>query len=161
VGPALVTPTAIPLPARPPRAGSLAPEAELLDRACDRARDGLLAQQRADGHWSYRLQSNVCMEAEYLLLGRILGRADAERERRLVHRILEDQLPDGGFPTYAAGPADADVTVEALAALRAAGLPADHPRVAAARAAAVRLGGVAATRVFTRMWLACAGLRPL
>ena len=105
-----MTATAVALPTRPPRAGSLAPEAELLDQACARARDGLLAQQRADGHWSYRLQSNVCMEAEYLLLGRILGRADADRERRLVARILDDQLPDGGFPTYAAGPADAEVT---------------------------------------------------
>jgi squalene-hopene/tetraprenyl-beta-curcumene cyclase len=150
----------VPLPARPPRAGSLAPEPEVLDRACERARDGLLAQQRPDGHWSYRLQTNVCMEAEYLLLGRILGRSDPGRERRLVARILADQLPDGGFPTYVAGPADADVTVEALTALRAAGLPADHPRVAAARAAAARLGGVAATRVFTRMWLACCGLHP-
>ena len=154
-----MTPVAVPLPARPPRAGSLAPEPDVLDAACARARDGLLAHQRGDGHWSYRLQSNVCMEAEYLLLGRILGRSDPERERRIVARILDDQLPDGGFPTYAHGPSDADVTVEALAALRAAGLPAGHPRVAAARAAAARLGGVAATRVFTRMWLACAGLR--
>lgn len=145
---------------RPPRAGSLAvPDADL-DRACARAVEGLLAQQRPDGHWSYRLESNVCMEAEYLLLARILGRHDPARERRLVHRILEAQQADGGFPVYVGGPSDVDVTVEALVALRAAGLPADDPRVRAARAAAERLGGVAATRVFTRIWLACCGLHP-
>lgn len=152
------TPTT-PFP-RPPRAGSLAVPDAVLDEACARAVAGLRAHQRPDGHWSYRLESNVCMEAEYLLLGRILGRQEPGRERRLVGRILDAQLEDGGFPVYVGGPADVDVTVEALCALRASGLPADDPRVRAARDAAARLGGVAATRVFTRIWLACCGLYP-
>ena len=145
---------------RPTRAGSAAPEDALLDAACSRAVDGLLAQQRDDGHWSYRLESNVCMEAEYVMLGHILGRTDAAREQRIVNRILAEQQADGGWAVYAGGPSDADCTVEAYVALRAAGLPAGHPRVAAARDRISALGGVAATRVFTRMWLACCGLHP-
>jgi squalene-hopene/tetraprenyl-beta-curcumene cyclase len=145
---------------RPARAGSTAPDDALLDQACRRAVDGLLAQQRPDGHWSYRLETNVCMEAEYVMLGRIIGRADPAREQRIVTRILEEQQADGGWAVYRGGPSDADCTVEAYVALRAAGVPADDPAVSAARVCISRLGGVPATRVFTRMWLACCGLHP-
>ncbi len=145
---------------RPSRAGSAAPEDALLDEACRRAVEGLLAQQRPDGHWSYRLETNVCMEAEYVMLGRIVGTADAAREQRIVNRILGEQQPDGGWAVYRGGPSDPDCSVEAYVALRAAGVAADHPAVVAARGCISRLGGVAATRVFTRMWLACCGLHP-
>jgi len=145
---------------RPARAGSAAPDDALLDEACRRAVDGLLAQQRQDGHWSYRLETNVCMEAEYVMLGHLIDRVDSARERRIVTRILGEQQPDGGWAVYRGGPSDADCTVEAYVALRAAGLAADHPAVVAAHGCISKLGGVEATRVFTRMWLACCGLHP-
>ena len=145
---------------RPPRAGSAAPQDALLDAACTHAVEGLMAQQRPDGHWSYRLETNVCMEAEYVMLGRVIGRFDEARERRIVARILGEQQADGGWAVYAGGPSDADCTVEAYVALRAAGLSASHPAVVAAHGCISRLGGVEATRVFTRMWLACCGLYP-
>jgi len=145
---------------RPARAGSAAPDDALLDEACRRAVDGLLAQQRQDGHWSYRLETNVCMEAEYVMLGHLIDRVDPARERRIVTRILGEQQPDGGWAVYRGGPSDADCTVEAYVALRAAGLAADHPAVVAAHGCISKLGGVEATRVFTRMWLACCGLHP-
>jgi squalene-hopene/tetraprenyl-beta-curcumene cyclase len=151
---------AVPVIPRPSRAGSAAPPDAELDVACSSAADGLLAQQRPNGHWSYRLESNVCMEAEYVMLGRILGRLDEGRAQRIVARILAEQQPDGGWAVYAGGPSDADCTVEAYVALRAAGLGPGHPACVAAHGRITALGGLAATRVFTRMWLACCGLHP-
>ncbi len=113
-----------------------------------------------EGWWKGELETNVTMDAEDLLLREFLG-VRAEHETRAAARwIRSKQRTDGTWANFHGGPPDLSTTVEAYVALRLAG---DQPADAhMARAAAyVRdSGGVAATRVFTRIWLALFGEWP-
>src|SRR5581483_2766657 len=72
--------------------------------------------------------------------------------------IRSKQREDGSWATFFGGPPDVSTTVEAYVALRLAGddVAAEHMQRAAGSVRAG--GGVEATRVFTRMWLALLGL---
>src|SRR5262249_34348634 len=67
---------------------------------------------------------------------------------------------DGGWATYHGGRADLSATTEAYVALRLAGDPLDAQHMQRAREVILDLGGLARTRVFTRLWLALFGLWP-
>jgi len=123
-----------------------------------RAVTALRERQRSDGSWQGELESNASITAEHLLLARFLGRADPAREAAAVSWLRRQQGPDGGFAIAPGEGGDLSITVEALVALRCAGVPADDPAVCRADRFARAQGGVPATRVFTRMWLALAGL---
>jgi len=129
-----------------------------LGSTLDRAVQALRACQRPDGSWQGELESNASITAEYCLLCRFLDRVDPVREAAAVRWLRRQQGADGGFPIAPGLPGDISITCEALVALRATGVSADDPQVQRAHAFAVGHGGVPATRVFTRMWLALAGL---
>ncbi len=129
-----------------------------LTATLDRALGALRRQQRADGSWQGELESNASITAEYCLLRRFLGDADPAREAAAVRWLRRQQGPDGGFPIAPGLPGDVSVTVEVWVALRAVGVPDDDPALRRAHAFAAAGGGVPATRVFTRMWLALGGL---
>jgi squalene-hopene/tetraprenyl-beta-curcumene cyclase len=136
--------------------------APALDVACALAagQRHLLSLQRPDGCFWGPLESNVAMEAEYILLGHVVGRRDPERERRLAQHILSQQREDGSWAIYPGGPGDVSLGVEAYLALRLAGLAPDDPRLVRARDFVRARGGVLASRVFTRLWLALVGEYP-
>ncbi|MGH7610655.1 MAG: squalene--hopene cyclase [Candidatus Dormibacteria bacterium] len=129
-----------------------------LEAALARGRDRLLELQQADGSWVGELESNASITAEYLLLQRYLGRSQPERERQVVRYLLGEQGPDGGWAIAPGLEGDLSVTAETWVALRVAGLPASHAAVARARDFVEAHGGLRATRLFTRMWLALGGL---
>src|SRR5919197_754532 len=64
---------------------------------------------------------------------------------------------DGTWANFEGGPADLSTTIEAYAALRLAGDDIDAPHLSAAREYIIASGGIAASRVFTRIWLALFG----
>jgi squalene-hopene/tetraprenyl-beta-curcumene cyclase len=133
---------------------------ELVDRArrtVDAARDHLLSLQHEAGWWKGNLETNVTMDAEDLMLRQFLGIRDAEQTEQAARWIRSQQRPDGTWANFHDGPADLSTTVEAYVALRLAGddQDADHMRAAATYVLAG--GGIEATRVFTRMWLALFG----
>ncbi|HUY60639.1 MAG TPA: squalene--hopene cyclase [Candidatus Dormibacteraeota bacterium] len=136
----------------------LARAAPPLARALTRGTEALLARQRPDGSWQGELESNASITAEYILLRRLLGIPDPQREAAAVHYLRHQQRPDGGVPIAPELPGDISVTAEVFCALRAAGVPADDPAARAARAFVAARGGTRATRFFTRLWLATAGL---
>jgi len=118
------------------------------------------AQQHADGYWVGVLESNACMEAEWLLAFHLLN-YDCPWADELVTGILNRQRPDGAWETYFAAPAgDINATVECYAALRARGMAADSEPLRRARAWIFTHGGLRRTRVFTRLWLALIGEWP-
>ncbi len=127
-------------------------------KALGRARERLLQVQRPDGSWVGELESNASITAEYLLLQRYMGLDQARREAQVVRHLLAEQGPDGGWPIAPGLPGDISVTAEVWVALRAAGLPPEHSAVARARQFVADQGGMHATRLFTRMWLALGGL---
>lgn len=133
---------------------------ERLDAAIDAATAWLYRAQAEDGHWVGKLESNCCMEAQWLLAMHVLGYR-YPRKADLVSTLLDAQRPDGAWETYYDAPdGDINTTVECYAALRANGLGPDDARLRRARAWIFAHGGLSATRVFTRYWFALIGEWP-
>ncbi len=120
----------------------------------------LLERQHPDGWWTGELETNVTMTAEHVLLLRFLG-VDVETIRSgAIAHILRSQRDDGSWALYCNGPADVSTTIEAYAALKVLGVdPASEP-MRKALSIIHRLGGAAAARVFTKIWLALFGEYP-
>ena len=106
------------------------------------------------------LESNAAITAEYLLMRRYLGVAEPAREQAAIHYLRGQQQPDGSYSIAPGVEGDISVTAEVWVAMRAAGLAPEDPAVAAARKFVAAHGGMHATRVFTRIWLALGGLWP-
>ncbi|WP_435136312.1 squalene--hopene cyclase [Actinacidiphila sp. bgisy144] len=126
-------------------------------RAVQRAADHLLARQHPDGWWKGDLETNVTMDAEDLLLREFLGIRDEEVTAASARWIRSQQREDGAWPTFHGGPGDLSATIEAYVALRLAGDDPAEAHMALAAKWSRGEGGVAASRVFTRIWLALFG----
>lgn len=116
-----------------------------------------LDQQHPDGYWWYELESNVTITAEYLMLLHFLDLRTAEKDQKIINNLLRHQRPDGTWSLYWEGPADISTTVEAYFALKLAGVSADSEALTKAREFILRAGGVEATRIFTKVYLALFG----
>ena len=126
-------------------------------QAVKAAQDHLLGLQDPAGWWKAELETNVTMDAEDLMLRHFLGTLDRDQAARSARWIRSKQREDGAWATFYGGPGDLSTTIEAWVALRLAGdsPQADHMRSASAWAR--QAGGVASSRVFTRIWLAMLG----
>jgi squalene-hopene/tetraprenyl-beta-curcumene cyclase len=131
---------------------------DLARRTLDRARDHLLGLQHVDGWWQGELQTNVTMDAEDLLLREFLGLHDDAVVDAAARWIRSQQRDDGTWANFYGGPGELSTTVEAYLALRLAGDEPGTPHLKLARDWIIDQGGVEATRVFTRIWLALSGL---
>jgi squalene-hopene/tetraprenyl-beta-curcumene cyclase len=124
----------------------------------DRARDHVLGLQHRPGWWQGELETNVTMDAEDLLLREFLGLRDDAAIAAAARWIRSQQRDDGTWANFFGGPGDLSTTVEAYVALRLAGDEPDAPHMKQACDWIIGQGGVEATRVFTRLWLALSGL---
>ncbi|MEU5808637.1 squalene--hopene cyclase [Streptomyces sp. NPDC047718] len=125
--------------------------------AVERATRHLLRQQDPAGWWKGDLETNVTMDAEDLLLRQFLGIRDEATTRAAARHIRGEQRSDGTWATFHGGPPELSATIEAYVALRLAGDAPDAPHMARASAWIRAHGGIAAARVFTRIWLALFG----
>ncbi|QCX80253.1 Squalene--hopene cyclase [Streptomyces sp. YIM 121038] len=132
-----------------------APEAA--KRAVERSTEYLLSRQDAQGWWKGDLETNVSMDAEDLLLRQFLGIRDEATTRAAALFIRGEQRDDGTWATFYGGPGELSATIEAYVALRLAGDAPDAPHMARASVWIREQGGIAAARVFTRIWLALFG----
>jgi squalene-hopene/tetraprenyl-beta-curcumene cyclase len=126
--------------------------------AVTQAQEWLLSQQAPAGWWKGELETNVTMEAEDLLMRHILGILTDEQAEETARWIRSQQRADGTWASWFEGPADLSTTVESYAALRLVGDRTDEPHMVSAAAYIREQGGLPATRVFTRIWLAMVGL---
>ncbi|HEY2688851.1 MAG TPA: squalene--hopene cyclase [Streptosporangiaceae bacterium] len=126
--------------------------------ALDRAVGHLLGLQHEQGWWQGELETNVTMDAEDLLLREFLGVRTEEQTVAAARWIRSCQRADGTWANFRGGHADLSTTVEAYVALRLAGDAPDADHMARAAAWINDRGGIPATRVFTRIWLALFGL---
>ncbi len=134
-----------------------APVGGAVARTIAAATGHLLAVQDPEGWWKGELATNVTMDAEDLLLRHFLGILDPLVAAKAGEWILANQRADGTWGNFHGAPPDVSTTVEAYVALRLAGHRPDDPRLAAASRWVRSHGGVEASRVFTRIWLAMVG----
>ncbi len=113
--------------------------------------------QHADGYWWAELEANATMASEHLLLEQFLGIGEPERWRKIANYLLGLQQADGSWPIYFGGPGDVSVTTEAYFALKLAGVDAAGDAMTRARGFILAHGGIGATRIFTKLWLALFG----
>jgi squalene-hopene/tetraprenyl-beta-curcumene cyclase len=125
--------------------------------ALDQAVGHLLGLQHERGWWQGELETNVTMDAEDLLLREFLGVRTAEQTAAAARWIRSCQRADGTWANFRGGHADLSTTVEAYVALRLAGDAPDAGHMSRAAAWIRDKGGIPATRVFTRIWLAMFG----
>jgi squalene-hopene/tetraprenyl-beta-curcumene cyclase len=148
-----VTETAV----APPEAAGEPSLRDLAAATAARATDHLLGLQDPAGWWQGELETNVTMDAEDLLLRHFLGILTPEVAAAAAVWIRRNQREDGTWANFYGGPGDLSTTVEAYVALRLAGDQPDDPHMRTAAQWITARGGVSATRVFTRLWLAVVG----
>jgi squalene-hopene/tetraprenyl-beta-curcumene cyclase len=137
------------------RAGSAAPAAAR--SALGRAARHLMELQDDQGWWQGELETNVSIDAEDLLLREFLGIRTAQQTDETARWIRSRQRADGTWSNSYEGKPDLSTTVEAYVALRLAGDSPDAYHMAQAAGWIRVAGGIPATRVFTRIWLALFG----
>ena len=130
---------------------------EVARETLDRAVGHLLGRQHEDGWWQGELQTNVTMDAEDLLLREFLRIRTPEETDAAARWIRSQRRADGTWSNFAGGEADLSTTVEAYVALRLAGDAPEAGHMAETAAWIRDRGGIPATRVFTRIWLALVG----
>ncbi|MFF7454079.1 squalene--hopene cyclase [Kitasatospora sp. NPDC008115] len=130
------------------------------EEALARATTHLLSLQSSEGWWKGDLETNVTMDAEDLLLRQFLGIRAEEQTKATAEWIRSQQREDGTWSTFHGGPAELSTTVEAYVALKLAGDDPNAPHMLAAARWIRSAGGIAASRVFTRIWLALFGWWP-
>ena len=118
-------------------------------------------RQNPDGLWCGILESNCCMEAQWILGMHIIGKIDDPKLKEAAKAILHEQCEDGAWRVYYGAPlGDINTTVECYVALRALGYAKDEAPLKKAREWILSHGGLQKTRVFTRFWLAMLGEWP-
>jgi len=146
------------------RGGSLKERAALKRAVHESINNGLAwsaKNQTEDGYWVGKLQTNSCMEAQWILALHVIGRSDHPIRAGLVRSLLNEQRDDGSWEVYHDAPAgDINTSVECYAALKCAGLDKDFEPMRKARAWILERGGLKHVRVFTRYWLALIGEWP-
>ncbi|WP_338674096.1 squalene--hopene cyclase [Streptomyces sp. SCSIO 30461] len=155
--PAGPPPGAAAAPSEPTESG---PTGEVLfaaERAAQRSAEYLLGLQDSAGWWKGDLETNVTMDAEDLMLRQFLGIQDEKTTLAAARFIRGLQRGDGAWATFHGGPGELSATVEAYVALRLAGDRPGDPHMDLAAAWIRGQGGIAASRVFTRIWLALFG----
>ncbi len=118
-------------------------------------------QQDPEGYWNANLESNSCMEAQWLMALHFLDIDDAKKTAGFAQAILDRQREDGSWEIYYDAPmGDANSTIECYAALRLAGYDPNSEVLTKARNWILEKNALSKARVFTRYWLSLIGEWP-
>ncbi|WP_372371096.1 squalene--hopene cyclase [Candidatus Uabimicrobium sp. HlEnr_7] len=120
----------------------------------------LKKNQNEEGYWVGMLESNSCMEAEWILMQHFLGIDGDHKYNKVVQCILNEQRADGSWEVFYDAPSgDINTTVESYAALRVAGVDLNSEPMVKARTWILQRD-LKSLRVFTKYWLALIGEWP-
>ena len=129
----------------------------VVSRVIDATASWLLARQASDGHWRGPLEGDTILESEYILIHAWAGRMHRPEIAGAAQRILDQQLPGGGWAIHPGGPVDVSASVKAYLALKLTGHDEHSEPLCRARAAIERAGGPWAVNSFTKFYLALLG----
>jgi len=125
-----------------------------LDHAIQRAAQALRNLQQPEGYWSFELEADCTIPAEYILMMHFMDEIDEELQSKLAVYLRAHQGQDGGWPLYYGGAAEISCSVKAYYALKLAGDSPQLTHMIRARDTILRFGGASRTNVFTRIALA-------
>ena len=125
-----------------------------LQQAIAAAREALLGLQHADGYWSFELEADCTIPAEYILMMHFMDDIDEVLQAKLAVFLRAHQAAHGGWSLYLGGEFDMSCSVKTYYALKLAGDSPDAPHMRTARDAILGHGGAARSNVFTRLALA-------
>lgn len=125
----------------------------MIDATCS----WLLSRQAADGHWRAPLEGDTILESEFILIHAWAGRMHRPEIAGAGRRILQEQLPGGGWAIHPGGPVDVSASVKAYFALKLTGHDEQSEQLRRARVAIERAGGPRAVNSFTKFYLALLG----
>jgi squalene-hopene/tetraprenyl-beta-curcumene cyclase len=125
-----------------------------IEAAIRKSSDYFFRVQYPEGYWWAELESNVTITSEYVMLTRLLGIPIAEKRSAIVKYLLRHQNENGSWGLYYGDGGELSTTIEAYFALKLLGEDPGPGPLAKARAFILQHGGIEASRVFTKMWLA-------
>jgi squalene-hopene/tetraprenyl-beta-curcumene cyclase len=128
-----------------------------LQDAIERAQAHLLGQQAPDGHWVGQLEANTTITSEQLLLCHLIDQVNRDKQTRAVRYLKSQQLPDGGYSLFEAGPGEPLGDDQGVLRDEDGRRPAERPAMVAARELIREMGGPAKADVFTKILLALFG----
>ena len=118
-----------------------------------------LGEQTESGYWCGEVHSNTTFTAQYVFLRQHFALTFDPTEIEALSRwIFSKQKNDGSWGLAPNCGGDVSTTTETYLALKILGTSPDDPRMQAARGCIINLGGLTATRMFTRIFLASFGL---
>ena len=122
-----------------------------------KAIDWIKARQSPDGMWCAPLETNCCMESQWILAMYFIGRDDPKKPH-IIKYIKSKQREDGSWDVYyGAEKGDVNTTLECYFALRLSGESKNAPHMKKARAWLLENDWAHNIRVFTKYWLALFG----
>jgi len=126
-----------------------------IEEAIRKSSDYFYSVQYPEGFWWAELESNVTITSEYVMLTHLLSIPISGKKRRsIVKYLLRHQSENGAWGLYYGDGGELSTSIEAYFALKLLGEdPASEP-LAKAKAFIVQRGGIEASRVFTKIWLA-------
>ncbi len=125
-----------------------------LQVAISDARRALISEQQEDGHWTYQLEADCTIPAEYILMNHFADTIDDELESKIAVYLREHQADHGGWPLFYGGDFDLSCSVKSYYALKMAGDDPHDEHMVNARDAILQHGGAAHANVFTRILMA-------
>jgi squalene-hopene/tetraprenyl-beta-curcumene cyclase len=123
-----------------------------------RATDHLLTLQHTEGWWESVFSTDVSYDAHDLFLRRLLGTLDERVAEGSGRWIRSRQSADGSWPLVFDGAGHLGTTIQAYVALRLAGDRPDEEHMLRCAAWVREQGGVPASQLTARVWLAMFGL---
>ena len=122
--------------------------------------DWVKIRQADDGMWCGPLETNCCMEAQWILAMKFID-FDDHKKPKVLQYILDRQREDGSWDVYyGSEQGDINTTLECYFALRVSGFDPDEPALAKARKWLIENKWTERIRVFTKYWLALFGEWP-